>query len=286
MLAPVQHTWNRIEGRFSKEGSNRYSLAVEKLGNSFCRCRKINLDSAWHLDVPIALECLFRLQVELDSIVQPAEAGTDPARHFADPIQVDFDSRPFGGKKECQNRPQKSGQNQAGLEQDEAAKAIPGEDVHWVLGSGLGVGVSDPLRRAAGLAIAYPVRSLSVAGSDELLLANSPGTRRSHFEFPAQPVNPGLSKGISDNLPGIRVCVPLQCCREWIQPLAESGSVVPNVPREESSLLRNKHSEPAKSPPAKRATRENWKVSCLIFNNAAPIQICEKPGLPNPEPRT
>ena len=152
----------------------------------------------------------------------------------------------------------------------------------WVLGSGLGVGVSDPLRRAAGLAIAYPVRSLSVAGSHESLLANNPGTRRSQFEFPAQPVNPGLSKGISDNLPGVRGCVPLQCWREWIQQLAESGSVVPNVPREESSLLRNKHSEPAKSPPAKRATRENWKVSCLIFNNAAPIQICEKPALPKP----
>ena len=111
-----------------EEGSNRYSLAVVKLGNSFCRRREINLDSSRHLDVPIALECLFRLQVELDSIVQPAEAGTDPARHFADPTQVDLDSRSFGGEKECQNRPQNTGQNQTGVEEDKAAKAIPGDN--------------------------------------------------------------------------------------------------------------------------------------------------------------
>ena len=130
------------------------------------------------------------------------------------------------------------------------------------------------------------MQSLTVAGSDELLLANNPGTRRSQLEFPAQPVTPGLSKGISDNLPGVHGCVPQQCWRERIQQLAESGSVVPNFPREESSLLKSKHSEPAKSPPAKSATRENWKVSCSIFNNAAPIQICEQPSLQNPIPNT
>ena len=121
ILTPVGDSRNGVVGRFPQIASQFESIAVVNPGDALGGSPEADHQPTRQTNFAITLESSLRLKFEFNPVIQSAKAGTNPAPHLTNPIRIDFKRRRLGRPEQCQGGPHSAAQNQAGVEEKEAA---------------------------------------------------------------------------------------------------------------------------------------------------------------------